>query len=78
MFQVAMATGQVLFHRFFYSKSFVKHSFEVREYKAVFTSNADGSHVVWVTVNDIQSDGNQNYRSVVYKDCFLNVGVIID
>lgn len=27
--QVAMATGQVLFHRFFYSKSFVKHSFEV-------------------------------------------------
>lgn len=28
--QVAMATGQVLFHRFFYSKSFVKHSFEVR------------------------------------------------
>lgn len=24
-----MATGQVLFHRFFYSKSFVKHSFEV-------------------------------------------------
>lgn len=27
--QVAMATAQVLFHRFFYSKSFVKHSFEV-------------------------------------------------
>nr|KAF6381459.1 cyclin L1 [Pipistrellus kuhlii] len=27
--QVAMATGQVLFHRFFYSKSFVKHSFEI-------------------------------------------------
>lgn len=27
--QVAMATGQVLFQRFFYSKSFVKHSFEV-------------------------------------------------
>uniref|UniRef100_A0A663MDM7 Cyclin L1 n=2 Tax=Athene cunicularia TaxID=194338 RepID=A0A663MDM7_ATHCN len=26
---VAMATGQVLFHRFFYSKSFVKHSFEI-------------------------------------------------
>ncbi|CAJ0966232.1 unnamed protein product, partial [Ranitomeya imitator] len=25
---VAMATGQVLFHRFFFSKSFVKHSFE--------------------------------------------------
>ncbi|XP_010157969.1 PREDICTED: cyclin-L1, partial [Eurypyga helias] len=24
-----MATGQVLFHRFFYSKSFVKHSFEI-------------------------------------------------
>lgn len=24
-----MATGQVLFHRFFYSKSFVKHNFEV-------------------------------------------------
>ncbi|EPY78365.1 cyclin L1 isoform 4-like protein [Camelus ferus] len=28
--KVAMATGQVLFHRFFYSKSFVKHSFELR------------------------------------------------
>ncbi|KAG9494169.1 cyclin-L1 [Eleutherodactylus coqui] len=27
--QVAMATGQVLFHRFFFSKSFVKHSFEI-------------------------------------------------
>uniref|UniRef100_A0A8D3BFM7 Cyclin-L1 n=1 Tax=Scophthalmus maximus TaxID=52904 RepID=A0A8D3BFM7_SCOMX len=27
--QVAMATAQVLFHRFFYSKSFVKHSFEI-------------------------------------------------
>ncbi|XP_061775277.1 cyclin-L1a isoform X3 [Nerophis ophidion] len=27
--QVAMATGQVLFHRFFYSKSFVKHHFEI-------------------------------------------------
>lgn len=26
-----MATGQVLFHRFFYSKSFVKHSFEVSQ-----------------------------------------------
>ena len=29
MFQVAMATGQVLFQRFFYSKSFVKHNMEV-------------------------------------------------
>uniref|UniRef100_A0A8C2F0X7 Cyclin L1 n=1 Tax=Cyprinus carpio TaxID=7962 RepID=A0A8C2F0X7_CYPCA len=27
--QVAMATGQVLFQRFFYSKSFIKHSFEI-------------------------------------------------
>uniref|UniRef100_UPI00358F9C59 cyclin-L1-like n=1 Tax=Myxine glutinosa TaxID=7769 RepID=UPI00358F9C59 len=27
--QVAMASGQVLFHRFFYSKSFVKHNMEV-------------------------------------------------
>ncbi|XP_036596909.1 LOW QUALITY PROTEIN: cyclin-L1-like [Trichosurus vulpecula] len=27
--QVAMATAQVLFHRFFYSTSFVKHSFEI-------------------------------------------------
>lgn len=27
-FQVAMATGQVLFQRFFYSKSFVRHSME--------------------------------------------------
>lgn len=26
--QVAMATGQVLFQRFFYSKSFVRHSME--------------------------------------------------
>lgn len=25
-----MATGQVLFQRFFYTKSFVKHSMEVR------------------------------------------------
>lgn len=32
--QVAMATGQVLFHRFFYSKSFVKHSFEVSSAEA--------------------------------------------
>lgn len=30
LFQVAMATGQVLFQRFFYTKSFVKHSMEVR------------------------------------------------
>uniref|UniRef100_A0A452T347 Cyclin L2 n=1 Tax=Ursus maritimus TaxID=29073 RepID=A0A452T347_URSMA len=28
LFQVAMATGQVLFQRFFYTKSFVKHSME--------------------------------------------------
>ncbi|XP_043076640.1 cyclin-L1 isoform X3 [Puntigrus tetrazona] len=27
--QVAMATGQVLFQRFFYSKSFIKHSFDI-------------------------------------------------
>uniref|UniRef100_A0AAY4AGI2 Cyclin-like domain-containing protein n=1 Tax=Denticeps clupeoides TaxID=299321 RepID=A0AAY4AGI2_9TELE len=27
--QVAMATGQVLFHRFFYSKSFIRNSFEI-------------------------------------------------
>ncbi|XP_062384028.1 cyclin-L1 [Sardina pilchardus] len=27
--QVAMATAQVLFQRFFYSKSFIKHSFEI-------------------------------------------------
>ncbi|KAK7159447.1 hypothetical protein R3I94_005702 [Phoxinus phoxinus] len=27
--QVAMATGQVLFQRFFYSKSYIKHSFEI-------------------------------------------------
>uniref|UniRef100_A0A671KDT1 Cyclin-L1-like n=1 Tax=Sinocyclocheilus anshuiensis TaxID=1608454 RepID=A0A671KDT1_9TELE len=27
--QVAMATGQVLFQRLFYSKSFIKHSFEI-------------------------------------------------
>ena len=29
-FQVAMATGQVVFQRFYYSKSFVKHNMEVR------------------------------------------------
>lgn len=29
LFQVAMATGQVLFQRFYYSKSFVKHNMEV-------------------------------------------------
>lgn len=28
MFQVAMATGQVLFQRFYYSKSFVRHPME--------------------------------------------------
>jgi len=27
--QVAMATAQVLFHRFYYSKSFIKHNFEI-------------------------------------------------
>ena len=27
-FQVAMATGQVLFQRFYYSKSFVRHAME--------------------------------------------------
>lgn len=41
--QVAMATGQVLFHRFFYSKSFVKHSFEVREAEA----DEKGKVIVW-------------------------------
>ena len=34
-FQVAMATGQVLFQRFFYSKSFVKHNMEVSVLKLV-------------------------------------------
>ena len=29
LFQVAMATGCVMFHRFFYSKSFVRYSMEV-------------------------------------------------
>jgi hypothetical protein len=28
LFQVAMATGQVLFQRFYYSKSFVRHKME--------------------------------------------------
>lgn len=28
LFQVAMATGQVLFQRFYYSKSFVRHAME--------------------------------------------------
>lgn len=28
-----MATGQVLFQRFYYSKSFVKHNMEVRDFK---------------------------------------------
>ena len=36
LFQVAMATGQVLFQRFFYTKSFVKHSMEVSALPRVF------------------------------------------
>lgn len=39
-----MATGQVLFHRFFYSKSFVKHSFEV---SAEQTSGEGGGEEPW-------------------------------
>ena len=31
LIQVAMATGQVLFQRFYYSKSFIRHDVEVRE-----------------------------------------------
>lgn len=41
--QVAMGTGQVLFQRFFYSKSFVKHSFEV--------SPADSKRLECLTAN---------------------------
>lgn len=40
--QVAMATGQVLFHRFFYSKSFVKHSFEVSSRGGIREREAGG------------------------------------
>jgi len=29
IFQVAMATGQVLFQRFYYTKSFVRHPMEI-------------------------------------------------
>nr|XP_021385558.2 cyclin-L2 [Lonchura striata domestica] len=36
--QVAMATGQVLFQRFFYTKSFVKHSMEVRRHSMTFVA----------------------------------------
>uniref|UniRef100_A0A3B3BFB7 Cyclin L1a n=1 Tax=Oryzias melastigma TaxID=30732 RepID=A0A3B3BFB7_ORYME len=37
--QVAMATGQVLFHRFFYSKSFVKHSFEIVAMASIYLAS---------------------------------------
>ena len=33
--QVAMATGQVLFQRYYYSRSFVRHNFEVTAIAAV-------------------------------------------
>ena len=33
--QVAMATAQILFHRFYYAKSIVKHNYEVKHYAAV-------------------------------------------
>ncbi|KAA0714677.1 Cyclin-L1 [Triplophysa tibetana] len=63
--QVAMATGQVLFHRFFYSKSFVKHSFEVRHQLTPHVSNADGSHVVWVTGSAIVAMSCVNLASKI-------------
>jgi hypothetical protein len=37
--QTAMATGQVLFHRFFYSKSFVKNPMEYYAMAAIFLSS---------------------------------------
>lgn len=37
--QTAMATGQVLFHRYFYIKSFVRNSMEVYAMAAVFLSS---------------------------------------
>lgn len=40
--QVAMATGQVLVQRFFYSKSFVKHSFEVSSRRLEAARAVDG------------------------------------
>lgn len=40
--QVAMATGQVLVQRFFYSKSFVKHSFEVSSRRLDAARAVDG------------------------------------
>lgn len=49
VWQVAMATGQVLFHRFFYSKSFVKHSFEVSLFKCAGVSCRWWQHNVWMT-----------------------------
>lgn len=36
--QTAMATGQVLFHRFYYSKSFVKNPMEYYAMAAIFLS----------------------------------------
>ena len=37
--QTAMATGQVLFHRYFYIKSFVRNSMEIYAMAAVFLSS---------------------------------------
>lgn len=37
--QVAMATGQVLFQRFFYSKSFVRHDVEVSAFSILLKSS---------------------------------------
>ena len=37
LFQTAMATGQVLFQRFYHSKSFVKHNMEVCQLEYFFS-----------------------------------------
>jgi len=38
LLQVAMATGQVLYQRFYFSKSFVKHNYEVTNLLLVGTN----------------------------------------
>lgn len=68
-----MATGQVLFQRFYYSKSFVKHNMEVSlfvfwEAFIVRREDAVAVHVVlrWLTLL-------QNYKSFI---CSLMLNVL--
>lgn len=42
--QTAMATGQILFHRYFYSKSFVKNNMEHYAMASIFLSSKIEEH----------------------------------